>query len=491
MNSLFFFLPLILLGTPLRVPTDFYSGAEKNGDDPGYAPLIADRTFRTLSDHIIDQDAEWFDPSSVKQGDIIYLNLWYIEWFATTVHDQIEFPYILLSCDVGDWYPNPQFQKLLYDPKLSAWFCRNIVFSYHPKLFQIPMGQTDRYFGYHWLPVLEDLSGQRPFEKIHLLYMNFLPREFGDRKKIVRLFENKPYCFTRTWSDQPYSSITKGEYYKELAASEFVLSPFGLESDCVRTWETLILGSIPIVEHTFLDPLFEDLPVLVVHDWEEIDEGFLKEKKKELKLKKLDKAFFGYWERLIRETQDKVRKGDLFFTQPEAAQFNPEELADLLAILERSGQTNLVYRGFLSAIHALQIAQAPFLSKIQLFDPWGSQQMVRSFVKDPILLKNQKKITFCSFKTFDTLFPLQASQKRPIFFDFSFYRNSLMCDPDLKKMRHSLKKDLFDLYALASPGTLFCGNKIENEYVQKVLNKLSSELNLSIERKGDFWFFVK
>lgn len=491
MNFLLFLIPLMLWSGPLKVPSDFYSGAEKNGNDPGYAPLMADRTFRTICDHIIDQDAEWFDPSSVKRGDIIYLNLWYIEWFATVVHDQIQVPYILLSCDVGDWYPHPQFQKLLYDSKLSAWFCRNIVFSYHPKLFQIPMGQTDRYFGYQWLPFLKDLSEQRPFAKSHFLYLNFLPREFGDRSKIVRLFENEPYCFTRTRSGQPYSSIIKGDYYKEVAASEFVLSPFGLESDCVRTWETLVLGSIPIVEHTFLDPLFDDLPVLIVHDWEEINEAFLNEKKGALKLKKLDKAFFGYWEELIKETQNKVRKGDLFFTQPEAAQFTPEELSDLLDILKGSGHSTLLYRGFLSAVHALQVAQAPFLSKIQIFDPWASQQMVRAYVNDPILLKNQKKITFCSFKTFDTLFPLQASQVRPIFFDFSFYRNSLMRDPDLKKMRHSLKKDLFDLYSMAHPGTLFCGNKIHNEYVEKVLNKLCVELNLSLKTKGDFWFFVK
>lgn len=131
-----------------------------------------------------------------------------------------------MTCDVGNWNPDPVLQKLLYDPKLAAWFCRNIIFSAHPKLFQIPMGQSDRYFGDLWLPDLRKLSGQKSFEKKHFLYMNYQPRSLGDRDKIVKMFENAPYCFSRNRSDQPYSSISKLDYYQELASSIFVLSPY-------------------------------------------------------------------------------------------------------------------------------------------------------------------------------------------------------------------------------------------------------------------------
>ena len=87
--------------------------------------------------------------------------------------------------------------------------------------------------------------------KKHLLYMNHLPREFGDRDKIVKLFENEPYCFSKNHSDRPHIFIEWPIFYQEMATCQFVLSPLGLETDCVRTWEALVLDCIPIVEHTF------------------------------------------------------------------------------------------------------------------------------------------------------------------------------------------------------------------------------------------------
>jgi hypothetical protein len=248
-----------------------------------------------MCDHVIDQETLQFDPDKVLQGDTIYLNLWYLRWFHDEVHDRIKYPYILVTCDVGDWHPDPDLHKFLYDPKLAAWFCRNILFSNHPKIFQIPMGQTDRAFGYHCLPRLEELTRQKPFEKKHFLYMNHFPRDHVARKKVIELFEEAPYSFSRNYSSVPqghYTHLSKEDYYQELAASTFVISPLGLETDCVRTWEALALGCIPIVEHSFLDSLFEDMPVLLVHDWKEINESFLKEKYEELKGKRWDKAYF-------------------------------------------------------------------------------------------------------------------------------------------------------------------------------------------------------
>ena len=45
------------------------------------------------------------------------------------------------------------------------------------------------------------------------------------------------------------------------------MSPQGNGLDCHRTWEALILKTIPIVRTSSLDPLYEGLPVVVVHEW--------------------------------------------------------------------------------------------------------------------------------------------------------------------------------------------------------------------------------
>jgi hypothetical protein len=55
----------------------------------------------------------------------------------------------------------------------------------------------------------------------------------------------------------------------------FVLSPHGRGLDCYRTWEALLMGAIPIVKRSPLDPLFDGLPVVIVDDWSEITESAL------------------------------------------------------------------------------------------------------------------------------------------------------------------------------------------------------------------------
>lgn len=39
--------------------------------------------------------------------------------------------------------------------------------------------------------------------------------------------------------------------------------------DCYRTWEALVLGCIVIVKKSFLEPLYEGLPIVCVDNWED------------------------------------------------------------------------------------------------------------------------------------------------------------------------------------------------------------------------------
>ncbi len=52
----------------------------------------------------------------------------------------------------------------------------------------------------------------------------------------------------------------------------FQISPHGIGLDYFRTWESLALGTIPIVKASTLDPLYADngLPVVRVRSWSEI-----------------------------------------------------------------------------------------------------------------------------------------------------------------------------------------------------------------------------
>ena len=56
---------------------------------------------------------------------------------------------------------------------------------------------------------------------------------------------------------------------------KYVISPHGNGLDCHRTWEALVLGCIPIMKSSPLDPLFEGLPVLIVKEWSDIRQELL------------------------------------------------------------------------------------------------------------------------------------------------------------------------------------------------------------------------
>lgn len=477
--------------TPIKVPQERYPLSANLRSHPGHYPFISYLTFRNICDHLIDQSTEWFDPSCVKQGEMIYLNIWYMDWFLEEVHPAIKEPYILLTADVGDYLPKPEWQQLLYDPKLAAWFCRNLLFSHHPKLHQIPMGQDMALFQEDPSAIdnLKNAVKALPLPKKHLLYMCFFPRPFGDRDKIVRLFENRPFCFTRNRSDQPWLFLEQKQFYHDVASSTFVLSPLGLETDCVRTWEALSLHSIPIVEHTFLDPIYEGLPVVKVHRWEEIDEPFLRKQYEKVKGLSLEKASFDYWKTLIKAVQKKVKEGDLAFSYLDATAFSAQECADLEQLLRGRGP-HLMHIGFLTGVRSLQLATfSKECTQVFLYDPFlchDTFQSYASFLLQPNYLR-QRHLVYLLTQQKQTL--EVASRCDAVFIDLTHYRQSLFFD--LSDLRHRLKNDLTSVYLQLPSGKLLCGNCREDEYVSEVLVQIQEQLGFSFKKLGHFWFVVK
>jgi len=486
---------------PLKPPADNYANWPKFDQHPGFAPYISGINFRAISDFVIDQSTEWFDPDWVQQGDILYVNVWYLEWFEQHVHDQIKYPYILISNDVGDRIPYPfGFPKILYDPKCAAWFCRGLLFSYHPKLHQLPFGQ----YIWYWdssttaMEQLKNTVKKRPFTKYHLLYMNHYPRSHGGRDKIIKLFEDAPYCFSRNRSTQPceeYRSIDSEQYYHDLSSSYFALSPLGLETDCLRTWEALVLDCIPILEHSFNDPLYDELPVVIVHEWEEVNEQFLLEKLKQCEGCRTDKVYFDYWLRKVKETQNKIRNGDCRDSALEATQWDPQDIADLNWILEGEARRGvLVCKGFLTSAHSLQLANSlPYLFQIYLYDPWLNSEIFYRFADylfDRSLLVNIYKVNLL---TSENLFNIVVEflHQCPVFLDLSYLRSGLCRNFNFNDCHHSLEIDIRDLYAQLGEGTMLCGNMANNEYVREVLTRISEKSGLSFRFRGNFWFLKK
>ena len=92
------------------------------------------------------------------------------------------------------------------------------------------------------------------------------------------------------------------EYLVELSNYKFCISPPGRGIDAHRTWEALMVGTIPIVLRCdSMNNLFEFLPILVVDSYSEVTDLFLNKKYEEMtnsetiEKYKFEKIYTGWW----------------------------------------------------------------------------------------------------------------------------------------------------------------------------------------------------
>ena len=109
-------------------------------------------------------------------------------------------------------------------------------------------------------------------DRKHLVYVNFKIRSNREvRTRIRNVYDKLGYHETRP-------NLTLPEYWQEVINSKFVLSPPGNGEDCMRTWEAIYLGAIPIVTNSSqMWPLFKQVPVLAINEGEEgkVNDDFL------------------------------------------------------------------------------------------------------------------------------------------------------------------------------------------------------------------------
>ena len=70
--------------------------------------------------------------------------------------------------------------------------------------------------------------------------------------------------------------INKELYIKLITSVPFVLCVHGGGLDpSPKAWEAIMLGTIPIIQHSTLDDAYEQLPVVFVRSWQVLFEGNL------------------------------------------------------------------------------------------------------------------------------------------------------------------------------------------------------------------------
>lgn len=139
-------------------------------------------------------------------------------------------------------------------------------------------------------------------ERNNLVYMNFNINNYPTERSLVwNYFSGFDWVKIGT-IDNTISGRVK--FLEEIKSSKFTLCPRGNGIDTHRMWESLYLGSIPIVRYENAHKLFLDLPILFIDDWSQIDKEFLETKYKEIKSKNwnLEKLKISYWTEFIKNT---------------------------------------------------------------------------------------------------------------------------------------------------------------------------------------------
>ncbi len=142
-------------------------------------------------------------------------------------------------------------------------------------------------------------------EKTILCYANFgIPcdRWFGNpRKELISFIKDKDFILIENIFEKNPHKYTNDYFYDKISRSKFTLCPRGSGIDTYRLWDSICLGSIPIVEKYDGHAEFIHLPILFVDSYEEINEDFLN-KKYELFSKQdfcYDKMKIEYWDNLF------------------------------------------------------------------------------------------------------------------------------------------------------------------------------------------------
>ena len=81
-----------------------------------------------------------------------------------------------------------------------------------------------------------------------------------------------------------------------------MLCPRGNGIDTHRMWESLYAGVYPVVQRHIAHKNLDDLPILFVDDFKQINKKFLLDSLALLKEKKLDKLNIYWWQKFIKES---------------------------------------------------------------------------------------------------------------------------------------------------------------------------------------------
>jgi hypothetical protein len=282
-----------------------------------YSPIlfskIADVEFTQFNTSILDM--EYLNAKDIIivfcASNMDYLKL--IHFFL----DYVKKPFILITAMEDGVVPlhicENFMKKITTNNYFKHWFAINKIIPNDDKFTSIPYGLC------YWTLSVRPFLGEdiQTFEEQNTCLQNIIDKSKHFSKRIPKIYgyfhfnsHDKRYGCVRkkllniiptNIIDYQSSELPRTQTFNNIKDYAFVVSPFGNGPDCIRTFEALCLGCIVIMKKSFLDIVYEGLPVLLVDEWEDINEELLNNTLIEYSSKEFnyEKLKMDYWINLV------------------------------------------------------------------------------------------------------------------------------------------------------------------------------------------------
>jgi hypothetical protein len=200
-------------------------------------------------------------------------------------------------------YNVSDYIEFIESEKIIHCFIQNCAVS-HKKITKIPIGVN--YHSYYQSYRQNSIDQEKMIKQIQNSVPNINSRKikcfanfqfnkngsyFGyDRNDAISQISNDIIDYESRYIEKYQSYYNQSQYL-------YVVSPHGNGLDCHRTWEALYFSCIPIVKSSVIDDLYNDLPVLIVKEWSDINKELLEKTFTEYNNKSFnfEKLYLKYW----------------------------------------------------------------------------------------------------------------------------------------------------------------------------------------------------
>lgn len=165
------------------------------------------------------------------------------------------------------------FQRLINSPKLIHWFAENHDVT-HPKLSTLPTGfsyeDENSYFNdFHpfTIPILE-----RPLKVMVSDRVREGRGQWELRATVLELCKQNPtWCLTPFDGAQAQEGVSHKDFVDHLVSVPFIACVHGGGIDpSPKAFESILAGTIPIIQHSTSDDAYQHFPVVFVKEWTDL-----------------------------------------------------------------------------------------------------------------------------------------------------------------------------------------------------------------------------